>query len=88
MTEELIRQAARLFNVAPADVRGSRGPAATAARWAVMYALRYATEMSYSEIGQQLGGRHHTTVIHAVQSAERRACADPDYALALAALRC
>ena len=36
-----------------------------------MYLLRELTEMSLPRIGNDLGGRDHTTVMHAVRKGER-----------------
>ena len=43
----------------------SRTRTLVTARQIAMYLLRELTEMSLPKIGQELGGRDHTTVIHA-----------------------
>ncbi len=41
-------------------------------RMLAMYLARVLTSASYPEIGRHFGGRHHATVIHAVQTVERK----------------
>ncbi|MDO5749599.1 MAG: chromosomal replication initiator protein DnaA [Rothia sp. (in: high G+C Gram-positive bacteria)] len=56
------------FNVSLEDVRSkSRTRTLTNARQISMYLLRELTDMSLPRIGQELGGRDHTTVMHAVR---------------------
>jgi len=87
--QAIIAQAADLFACAPTDLTGpSRLRTVNEARQAAAYALRQGCRsLSYAQIGQILGGRDHTTIMHAVAVAERRAIADVDYALCLTALR-
>jgi|FLYN01.1.fsa_nt_gi chromosomal replication initiator protein len=85
--QDLINAAADLFDISPhALTNGCRQRHVAHARQAVMYALYQATDMSYAAIGELLGGRDHSTIIHGVAAAERRAIADRDYALKLVAL--
>jgi len=42
------------------------------ARQIAMYVMRELTELSYPSIGEQFGGRDHTTVLHAVQKITRQ----------------
>ena len=53
-----------LFDVTLEDLRSkSRTRTLTNARQIAMYLLRELTDMSLPRIGQELGGRDHTTVI-------------------------
>lgn len=69
---------AKYFDVSIEDMQSkSRTRTLTNARQVAMYLLRELTEMSLPRIGNDLGGRDHTTVIHAVrkvsaQMAERQ----------------
>jgi chromosomal replication initiator protein len=57
------------------------------ARQALAWVLRRThPELSLAAIGDVLGGRDHTTILWAIEAAERRAKADPRYALRLSAL--
>jgi chromosomal replication initiation ATPase DnaA len=86
---ELSSAAAALFEVAPhALVNGCRERHINQARQALMWAIRECyPAISFETIGDLLGHRHHTTVMHGVTAAAQRAIADADYALKLAALR-
>ena len=61
--------------------KGRAGPAVRA-RQAVCWAIRrhYGETWSYPMIGRALGGRDHSTVIHAVRQAEIRRERDSDFA--------
>ena len=69
---------AKYFDVSIEDMQSkSRTRRLTNARQVAMYLLRELTEMSLPRIGNDLGGRDHTTVMHAVrkvsaQMAERQ----------------
>ena len=55
------------------DLRGNRRTQDVAyARQLAMYLARELTEASLPQIGDQFGGRHHTTVIYAVDKIERQ----------------
>ena len=75
---QVLATTASYFDVTLEDLRSkSRTRTLTNARQIAMYLLRELTDMSLPRIGQELGGRDHTTVMHAVrkvgaQMAERR----------------
>ncbi len=78
-----IREAAKAHGVSIADVIGeTRTKMPSRARKAAMYRLR---EMGHSlpEIGRMFGGRHHTSVMHAIRIVKRERiaamieCRDP-----------
>jgi hypothetical protein len=84
----IIKHAAEIWNVAPADIVGKRRLARfCAVRGAVVIIARELTELSTPQIGVVLGGRDHSTVINAARSAAQLAQSDPIYALNLATLR-
>lgn len=57
-------------------------------RWIIATLLReFQPSISLPEIGHTLGGRDHTTVIHALRSAERMAKYNPEFASLLDACR-
>ena len=86
--EELIDEAARLFDISPEELTGSsRTQEVVLARQAAAWALhRRYPDLTLVRIGQLLGGRHHATIIAAVERAEQRARSDQDYARILDAL--
>lgn len=47
-------------------------------RQLIMYILREDFQVSYPAIGQKLGGRDHTTVIHSCEKIKREIKDDPE----------
>lgn len=80
---ECVRIVAALLGASYDSVRGkSRHPATTRARWACMAALRR-RGLSYPEIGRAMGGKDHSTVMHAVDIGEVRYASDLAWLLAV-----
>ena len=48
-------------------------------RQVAMYLCKQLTRCSLPEIGRRFGGKHHSTVIHAVQKIERKRKEEPDF---------
>jgi chromosomal replication initiator protein len=69
ITPALILEAAcKMFGFTLEDLCGpARKRPLVDARQITMYVMRELTELSYPSIGEQFGGRDHTTVLHAVQ---------------------
>lgn len=62
------------YKVAPEDVLGPRKHQILIdARWVLAKALRAKGRLSYPQIGKIIGGRDHTTIIHACQNFQDRA---------------
>ena len=74
VTIEMVQnEVARQFGLHVNDLRGNRRTQDVAyARHIAMYLSRDLTESSLPQIGTKFGGRHHTTVIHAVDKVERQ----------------
>jgi chromosomal replication initiator protein len=74
ITIEMVQnEVARQFGLHVNDLRGNRRTQDVAyARHIAMYLSRDLTEASLPQIGARFGGRHHTTVIHAVDKVERQ----------------
>ena len=74
ITVEMIQaEVARQFGLHVNDLRGNRRTQEVAhARQIAMYMTRRLTETSLPQIGARFGGRHHTTVIYAVDKVERQ----------------
>jgi len=65
------------FGISPRDLCGrSRTREVVVPRQVAMYLLREETDSSLLEIGQELGGRDHTTVMHGIRQVERALTAD------------
>lgn len=66
--EQILAEAARCCDAAPADITGTgRHARLVMARQAAMYVCRRHLGLSYPELGRAFGGRDHSTVIHAVK---------------------
>lgn len=80
ITIEMIQaEVARQFGLHVNDLRGNRRTQDVAyARQIAMYLARDLTETSLPQIGQRFGGRHHTTVLYAVDKVERQLKDDRD----------
>jgi chromosomal replication initiator protein len=74
VTIEMVQnEVARQFGLHVNDLRGNRRTQDVAyARHIAMYLSRDLTESSLPQIGAKFGGRHHATVIHAVDKVERQ----------------
>jgi len=56
------------FQLAPVDLKSRKRDKATAfARQVAIYLIKQETDFSLARIGQELGGRNHSTVIHAYE---------------------
>jgi chromosomal replication initiator protein len=65
-TETIIEMTARHFDISPADIRGKRRTRAISEpRQYAMYLARKHTDHSYPQLGDQFGGKDHTTVLAA-----------------------
>lgn len=79
---EIIRAVAWAFEVNAKAMAGpSRAAALVHARQAVMWMARGEGCWSLTHIGQALGNRDHTTVIHGAKAAAKRMAADEGYRL-------
>ena len=65
-TETIIEVAARHFDISPSDIKGKRRTRAISEpRQYAMYLAREHTDHSYPKLGEQFGGKDHTTVLAA-----------------------
>jgi chromosomal replication initiator protein len=63
---------ARRFHVTPMDlISRRRGAACSMPRQLAMWICRYATVCTLNEIGRAFGDRDHSTVLNAIERAER-----------------
>lgn len=70
------------YHVKARDLTGkSRKKELVTVRQLVMFLARKYTTMSVSQIGRDMGGRDHSTVLHSCDMAERRLAADKTYRL-------
>lgn len=66
--DDVVEKVAQFFNIEPASIyEKTRRKEVVKPRQLIMYILREDFAVSYPTIGQKLGGRDHTTVIHSCE---------------------
>ncbi|HEX3025722.1 MAG TPA: chromosomal replication initiator protein DnaA [Clostridia bacterium] len=69
--DRIIGEVSRTFGVTGDELRGKmRSGNISSARQVAMYIVRDITQMSTSSIGDEFGGRDHSTVVYAIQKVE------------------
>ena len=69
--DRIITEISRTYNVSPEDIRSTKRSAnISTARQISMYVVREITQMSLSSIGEEFGGRDHSTVVYAIGQVE------------------
>lgn len=82
--KDINKQTAKYFNVTVRELTGnSRKKTVVRARAAAVYLIRTNIECSFQIIGQGLGGRDHTTVMHAFQRAKEWLAVDAGFSRAI-----
>lgn len=77
--DTIIQEVARFYELDGAVLRGqSQNKEISTARNVAMYIIREMTQLSLGEIGQQFGGRHHTTVLNSINRVEKMMKAQPE----------
>lgn len=75
--KQIIAVVARYFSLTQAALRSSaRRRSLVYARGIAIYLARTLTDLSYAQIGQTLGRRDHSTVMHASRTIEKRLVSD------------
>lgn len=78
--DKILAVVAHYFNIHVHDIIGSKRPKNIAEpRMIAMYLARHLTDLPLKEIGQEFGGRNHTTVIHAVKQVEAECRENPKF---------
>ena len=76
--DRIIDEVARTYGVTAEDIRGQRrSNQISTARQVAMYVVREITGMTQLEIGQEFGGRDHSTVVYALQQVTKAIQTDP-----------
>lgn len=76
--EKIIDEVARTFGVTSDDIRSSkRNSNISNARQIAIYAVREITELSMNHIGEEFGGRDHSTIVYAIKQIEKNIKNDP-----------
>ncbi|MDR1628152.1 MAG: chromosomal replication initiator protein DnaA [Oscillospiraceae bacterium] len=70
--EKIIEEVARTFNVNASDIRSTKRAAAISnARQISMYVVRETTQLPLTAIGEEFGGRDHSTIVYAISQVEK-----------------
>ena len=70
--DRIISETGRTFALSSSDIRSNkRSSAISNARQIAMYVIREITQLSMSSIGEEFGGRDHSTVVYALQQVEK-----------------
>ncbi len=78
--ERIISEVGRTYNVIPADIRSSkRNSNISTARQVSAYAIREITQIPMAQIGEELGGRDHSTIVYQIKQAEKNIEKNPRY---------
>ncbi len=76
--EKIIDEVARTFGVTGDDIRSSkRNSNISNARQIAIYAVREITDLSMNLIGEEFGGRDHSTIVYAIKQIEKNMNKDP-----------
>ena len=69
--ERIIEEVAQTYHVSPADIRSDKKNAPISqARQIAIYIVREITQSTMKEIGQEFGGRDHTTIVYTLKKVE------------------
>ena len=85
LTPELvIRAVASYFGIKPAQLKTkSNAPPIALPRQIAMYVTKQVTSLSLPQIGKEIGGKHHTTVLHSIRKIESLRKKNSDIAAAI-----
>ncbi len=85
--EQIIENVARYHNVTVEQIKGKKKDAPVVKpRQQAMYLIRELTQLSLPDIGNAMGGKNHTTVLHSIKKVEENIQKDPAFAKTIAEL--
>lgn len=78
--ERIINEVGRTYGISSTDIRSNkRNAQISSARQISIYIVREITQMSMSTIGEEFGGRDHSTIVYAIQQVEKNMSHDQRY---------
>lgn len=78
--EKIITEVSHIFNVTPEEIRSqNRNSQVSTARQTAVYVISKVTDLSYTSIGKEFGGRDHSTIVYAVKKVKEILEKDSSY---------
>lgn len=78
--EKIITEVSHIFNVSPEEIRSqNRNSQVSTARQTAMHVISKVTDLSYTSIGKEFGGRDHSTVVYALKKVKEILEKDSSY---------
>jgi chromosomal replication initiator protein len=78
--DRIISEVSRTYGVSAQDIRSTKRSAGiSSARQISCYIIREITQISLQSIGEEFGGRDHSTIVYACQQVEQKIERDPHY---------
>ncbi len=78
--DKIISEVAKIYNVQPDEMRSpKRSSNISAARKVAIYVIQDITGLPYETIGQEFGGRDHSTVVYAIKNVKESMERDSSY---------
>ncbi|MEG1996358.1 MAG: helix-turn-helix domain-containing protein, partial [Oscillospiraceae bacterium] len=75
--ERIIEEVSKTYSISTEDIRSNKRTApVSAARQAAMYIVREITQMSLAAIGEEFGGRDHSSIVYSLNQAEKMLTVD------------
>jgi chromosomal replication initiator protein len=78
--DSIIKHVSNYYNLTVSELKSrNNSPQVSFPRQVAMYLCKQLTHCSLPEIGRRFGGKHHSTVIHAIQKIEKKRAQERDF---------